>query len=604
MRRRDLLRGSLILSLGCAPGLWSVRAAPTGSSQRVRPSDPEWPSASEWAAFGRAVHGNLLKPTPLLSDCIQQPTRESCAWTLKQLRNPYFIGDQVSGTQVSGWLDAWEPATSRYAVACRAAADVVAAVNFGRKHNLRLVVKGAGHSYQGTSNAPDSLLIWTHPMRKITLHDHFVGKGCQGFEAPSPAVTIEAGAIWMDIYEAVTTRAGRYVQGGGCTTVGVAGLVQSGGFGTFSKRYGTAAASLLEADIVTADGKLRTVNSRNDPDLLWALKGGGGGTWGVVTKVTLRTHELPKYFGAAYGTIKATSDSGFRKLIARFVDFYSDSLFNEHWGAGVSIGQDNTFGISMLSQGLSTETARKIWHPFFEWVASSPKDFALTDEPGAISSPAREWWDAQARRRHGSTSIVFDDRPGARPTHAWWRDDQREVGLFLHAYDSAWLPAELLSPSNRDRLAEALFSSSRHMRILLHFNKGLAGAAAEAVKAARATATNPLMLDAFALAIIATGGGPRYEGMPGPLPDDSQAHKDAADVERAMAELHRVNPSPGSYVSESNFFNRRWQEAFWGDNYARLLDIKRQYDPDGLFFVHHGVGSEQWSPDGFTRLSI
>jgi FAD/FMN-containing dehydrogenase len=68
-------------------------------------------------------------------------------------------------------------------------------------------------------------------------------------------------AIWLHVYDAVTTMAGRYVQGGGCTTVGVAGLVQSGGFGSFSKNYGTAAASLLEAEVVTADGAVRIANA-------------------------------------------------------------------------------------------------------------------------------------------------------------------------------------------------------------------------------------------------------------------------------------------------------------------------------------------------------
>jgi FAD/FMN-containing dehydrogenase len=69
-------------------------------------------------------------------------------------------------------------------------------------------------------------------------------------------VSCGAGAIWMQAYDAVTTKGGAYVQGGGCTTVGVAGLVQSGGFGSFSKHYGTAAAGLLEAEVVTADGKI------------------------------------------------------------------------------------------------------------------------------------------------------------------------------------------------------------------------------------------------------------------------------------------------------------------------------------------------------------
>jgi hypothetical protein len=70
-------------------------------------------------------------------------------------------------------------------------------------------------------------------MHDITLHDAFVAEGCAG-TAPRQAATIEAGAPWLPTYNAVTTEAGRYVQGGGCTTVGVAGLIQSGGFGSFS----------------------------------------------------------------------------------------------------------------------------------------------------------------------------------------------------------------------------------------------------------------------------------------------------------------------------------------------------------------------------------
>jgi hypothetical protein len=82
-------------------------------------------------------------------------------------------------------------------------------------------------------------------MNGIVLHDAFVGAGCAASETPQQAVTVESGAIWMHTYNAVTTQAGRYVQGGGCATVGVAGLIQSGGFGSFSKNYGTAAAGLL-----------------------------------------------------------------------------------------------------------------------------------------------------------------------------------------------------------------------------------------------------------------------------------------------------------------------------------------------------------------------
>src|SRR5207248_307561 len=99
--------------------------------------------------------------------------------------------------------------------------------------------------------------------------------------------------------------------------VGVAGLIQSGGFGSFSKTYGIAAASLLEAEIVTADGAVHIANACTNSDLFWALKGGGGGTFGVVTRLTLRTHDLPASFGGVFATIQATSDAAFRRLIGR-----------------------------------------------------------------------------------------------------------------------------------------------------------------------------------------------------------------------------------------------------------------------------------------------
>src|SRR5690606_20308492 len=104
-------------------------------------------------------------------------------------------------------------------------ADVVAAINFARTHNLRLVVKGGGHSYQGTSTAPDSLLVWTRQMNDVVVHDNFISAGGKGVVAPQPAVSLGSGAMWIDAYHAVASQGGSYVQGGGCTTVGVAGLV-------------------------------------------------------------------------------------------------------------------------------------------------------------------------------------------------------------------------------------------------------------------------------------------------------------------------------------------------------------------------------------------
>jgi FAD/FMN-containing dehydrogenase len=545
-----------------------------------------------------AVGGNLLAVHPLFAACEKDPGAAACAELAANIHNPFYIGDQPAGTQVSGWLDAWTPAPSLYALKARHAADVVAGVNFARRNRLRLVVKGGGHSYQGTSNAPDSVLIWSRAMNQVSVHEAFVASGCEGKAQAVPAVSCGAGATWIDLYHAVTSTAGRYVQGGGCTSVGVAGLVQSGGFGSFSKGFATAAAGLLEAEVVTADGALRTVNACTNPDLFWAIKGGGGGSWGVITRLTLRTHELPEHFGAAWGTIKAQSDDAFRKLLAHFIDFYARGLFNPHWGEQAAIGSGNTLKLSMVSQGLDRQQTQRLWEPLFEWIRAAPRDFTITEQLGAGATAARHWWDVG-----GNPSMIQDKRAGAPAEHGWWEGDQGQVGAYLHGYDSLWLPAALLRPPQRQRLAQALFAGSRHKQIELHFNKGLAGAPPGALTAALDTATNPAVTEAFALAIIADGEGAAYPGQARPAMDLSAAHEDARAIDRATAELRRIAPGAGSYVSESNYFNAHWQQAFWGSHYPRLRAIKAKCDPEGLFFVHHGVGSEDWSADGFTRLA-
>jgi Berberine and berberine like len=157
-----------------------------------------------------------------------------------------------------------------------------------------------------------------------------------------------------------------------------------------------------------------------------------------------------------------------------------------------------------------------------------------------------------------------DPRPGARASHVWWTGNGAEVGVFWHGYQSAWLPQSLLEEGAQQRLADALFAATRSWWVSLHFNKGLAGAPLEVIEAARDTATNPLVLDAFALAIIAGGTSHAYTG-----------------IARNRLDLAKARIDAG--------------------NYSKLQAVKTRYDPMALFFVHHGVGSEAWSADGFSR---
>jgi FAD/FMN-containing dehydrogenase len=590
MRRRPFLGASLALA-----GAAALRTPPANAAaiSRARPGMPGWPTEADWAALNQATKGPV---SPVTLANVDDPA------VRKLLGNPFYIGDQPGLTQSSGWLDAWRSSPSAYVVAAETATDVAAAVDFARAHNLRLVVKGRGHSYLGTSNAPDSLLVWTRRMDAVTVHDAFTPAGSGA--APVPAVSVGAGCMWLHAYQAVTGGAGRYVQGGGCTTVGVAGLVQGGGFGSFSKGFGTAAASLLEAEIVTADGRIRVVNQAQEPDLFWALKGGGGGTFGIVTRLTLATHPLPETFGSASLTLQARSDEAYRRLLARFVDLYATSLCNAHWGEQVRARPDNSLEVKMDFQGLNKQEARAAWKPLIDFANANAADYEGQNTFTADSVPARLLWNAYFFRIVDflglASAIVSDPRPGAALTDFWWTGDGKQAGAFWHAYTSAWIPASLLEPQNQARLVDAWFAASRHWQVTFHFNKGLAGAPSAAIDAARNTAMNPDVLTAFALAIIADEGPSLYAGT---APDLAAGRARAARVQAAMAALRAAAPITGAYVNECDYFQESWQQAFWGSNYPRLARIKRRYDPDGLFVVHHGVGSEDWSADGFIRMS-
>jgi hypothetical protein len=144
---------------------------------RVRPGDPAWPPAVLWDQLKRDVGGRLIELRSPFGVCRDDPVGLSCSTLFAELKNPYYVGDDPTLTQTAGWVDAWTAQRSVFAVAAETTADVAAAVNFARDNNLRLVVKGGGHSYLGTSNAPDSLLIWTRRMKAITLHDSFTPQG-------------------------------------------------------------------------------------------------------------------------------------------------------------------------------------------------------------------------------------------------------------------------------------------------------------------------------------------------------------------------------------------------------------------------------------------
>lgn len=575
-RRGVLLTGA---SLGAAllpmPQSWAeTKPMPTGAG------------SPDWGALAGQV-GNRLAPVDWpLRHCLGEAPAKNCAAFFESARNPYFLGDNPALTQTLGWVDAWVSQPSERVLEASSAADIAAAIRFARDNKVPLVVKGGGHSYLGGSNAAGSLLIWTRRMNGIELHDLFTPAGSDA--KPVPAVSMGAGAMWGEVYRKVCAGADRYVQGGGCLTVGVAGLVQGGGFGSLSKAFGSAAASLLEAEVVTANGDIRTVNAAQDPELFFALKGGGGGTFGVVTRMTLQTYDMPATIGAVFGEISARSDQAYRILITRMLRFYAEDLCNPHWGEQIGFRPDNTLRVSMVFQGVSQEQAAALWAPLLSWLRDNPDDYSFA-EPMIAAVDGRQFWDPAVLKTLPGI-VLADDQPGADQDRIYWASNREESGQFLHGYASAWVPGASLEPASQEALVAGLFDASRHWSITLHTNKGLFGAPDAVRERVRIeTATNPVVVDSFALAICGADGKPAYPGVRGFEPDITLARREAEQIRAAMKAFKAQVPAKGAYISECDYFEADWPEAFWGGNYDRLQRAKASYDPGDLFHVHHGV---------------
>lgn len=517
-----------LLSASCASHK-PVETAHQYKTKFCQPNQSCWPTPAVWRSFGTKLSGKLEMPESPLLPCRIDAKSESCATALKNLNNPYFVEDHPGGTQSTGWLGAWSASASNYAVAAESTNDIAEAVKFARQQKLKLVIKGTGHDYLGRSNAPDSLLVWIHKMRKVQTHTGFAPMGCSSSHEKLPAVSVEAGTRWLEAYKEVTVKQGRYVQGG------------------------------------------------------------GGGTFGIVSKATMRTYPIPKYFGWLNGSITAKSDDAFRELLERFVAFYRENLSNEHWGEQIKITGGNKLELSLAFQGMSAKEAENVWRPFQNWVDANAEKFIR--ETRYIAIPGRKMWDYTFIRKNFASAIENDKRSGQPEDNYWWDDDAGQVSIYWYAYQSRWIPLSHFDPANSKRLAETLFQASRHWPIRLHFNKGQAGASAEAVRLGRETSINPELYNAAVL-VIAGAGGEGFPGVQGREPKEAEGEKQRTRVSAAMKLIRDATPGAGTYSNEADYFEPDWQSEFWGTNYSRLLEIKKKYDPDSIFVCHHCIGSE------------
>ncbi|KAH8198735.1 hypothetical protein TruAng_007099 [Truncatella angustata] len=161
-----------------------------------------------------------------------------------------------------------------------------------QKYNVRLVVKSSGHDFQGRSTAPGALTIWIHHMQRLQTLSAFQPQGCD-FTIEGDAVTVAGGTQMVKIYEELD-KINQTAVGGGGKTVSVGGYITGGGHSILAPRYGLAADQVLEMEVVTPKGEVLVANECQNKDLFWAMRGGGGSTFGVVTLITMATHPTPQ----------------------------------------------------------------------------------------------------------------------------------------------------------------------------------------------------------------------------------------------------------------------------------------------------------------------
>lgn len=215
-----------------------------------------------------------------------------------------------------GYTTVPEPFNAMYlgrpAIVVRASgvADVIDAVNFARRHGLLMAIRAGGHSVSGLSSVDGGLLLELTLMNGVDV------------DPDEQVVRIQGGARWGDV-DRQTQAFGLAVPGGIVSDTGVAGLTLGGGEGWVRRKFGLSCDNLIEAQVVTADGRVLKANETTNPDLFWALRGGGG-NFGVVTQFTFRAHKVGPEIAASI-TFYPIADAaqvlrGFRDFMATAPD--------------------------------------------------------------------------------------------------------------------------------------------------------------------------------------------------------------------------------------------------------------------------------------------
>ncbi len=313
-----------------------------------------------------------------------------------QLRGEAYTPSDPGYADVRPVFNAMHTGKPDLVVTCMGTADVIDAVNFARANGMTVAIRGGGHSIAGLSAIDGGMLIDLAPMRGVMV------------DPEKKIARVQGGALWGDV-DRETQAFGLVAPGGVVSDTGVAGLTLGGGYGWVRRKYGLSADSLIEAQVVTAEGELVTASEDTNPDLLWALRGGGG-NFGVVTSFTFALKPLGPMvaFSATFYPLEEIEQvlKGFRDYTSSAPDEVTSVVVtitfpaDEHMPAEV---HDRPIAIvgavyaGDVDEGMKvTEPLRQLGTPLFDMSGPTPFTGVQTGFDGLFPrNTIRAYWKSQ-----------------------------------------------------------------------------------------------------------------------------------------------------------------------------------------------------------------
>ncbi|KAI7778255.1 restculine oxidase precursor [Diaporthe eres] len=545
------------------------------------PDESHWPSQDQWSLLANLTEEALITGEPSAAVCYEdwpQYDAGDCASVTGKWGSPKFQSYDPTGIDwpLLEGLSCLPPNFTRPDATCTLGGlpsyvmnvtdveKIQLAVNFARNLKLRLVVKNKGHDFNAKSTGAGALTVWTTYLQDIVYlgEEYSYGTGHIG-----PAFKVGAGVEAIQVYEAADAL-GLQVVGGIARTVGLAGgYSAAGGHSPLMGLYGMAADQILSLEVVLPNGRFVHVDSEHNPDLFFALRGGGGSTYGIVTSMVIAAY--PKQpvttvtysFGTSQGIDIETFWAGVNAFWATFPTNADAGLYS-YWY--IICPDKETCTFLMLPQ----------WANNFSAAELRPLNQPLLDDLNSLGiQPA---------------NITYAEYPGLLDAFTTTFPDSAEgVGTW-----NAHTASRLFPRSNWDD-PDTLSEQSSAIRRAVEVNGLMIGYNFKPADNPRVNQTN---------AVTSAWRNTLFHAMTAATFNTTATPEDIAAASRDLVELLQpwrdASPGAGAYMNEADVNEPGWQQAFYGDNYGYLYELKQRYDPWGLFYAPTAVGSEDWYVTG------